>query len=77
VKIGPTRRLDPMDRIRELGDASVPFVFDAHAIIYSDDAPALERALHLQFDPVRVNAQNYRKGGITNEVQHRVFHIHS
>jgi chromosome segregation ATPase len=61
VKIGLTRRLDPTDRVRELGDASVPFVFDTHAIIYSDDAPYLERALHAEFEPVRVNAQNYRK----------------
>lgn len=61
VKIGLTRRLDPLDRIRELGDASVPFTFDTHAIIYSDDAPTLERALHTEFEPVRVNAMNYRK----------------
>ncbi|TCU15105.1 DUF4041 domain-containing protein [Rhizobium sullae] len=61
VKIGLTRRLDPADRIRELGDASVPFVFDTHAIIYSDNAPTLEKALHGEFEPVRVNAQNYRK----------------
>ncbi|MBY3123475.1 DUF4041 domain-containing protein [Rhizobium laguerreae] len=61
VKIGLTRRLDPADRIRELGDASVPFVFDTHAIIYSDNAPTLERALHTEFEPVRVNTQNYRK----------------
>jgi hypothetical protein len=61
VKIGLTRRLDPLDRVRELGDASVPFVFDTHAIIYSDDAPTLERALHGEFEPTRVNAQNYRK----------------
>ncbi|MBZ9882098.1 DUF4041 domain-containing protein [Mesorhizobium sp. CA10] len=61
VKIGLTRRLDPLDRVRELGDASVPFVFDTHAIIYSDDAPALERALHGEFEPTRVNAQNHRK----------------
>lgn len=61
VKIGLTRRLDPDDRIRELGDASVPFLFDTHAMIYSDDAPALERALHIEFDKVRVNASNYRK----------------
>ncbi|MBB3977841.1 hypothetical protein GGQ64_003055 [Rhizobium azooxidifex] len=61
VKIGLTRRLDPADRVRELGDASVPFIFDTHAIIYSDDAPALERALHSEFEAVRVNAQNYRK----------------
>ncbi|MDV6226963.1 DUF4041 domain-containing protein [Nitratireductor aquimarinus] len=61
VKIGLTRRLDPTDRVRELGDASVPFVFDTHAIIYSDDAPALERALHNEFEAVRINAKNYRK----------------
>jgi len=61
VKIGLTRRLDPIDRVRELGDASVPFVFDTHAIIYSDDAPALERALHGEFESTRINAQNFRK----------------
>ena len=61
VKIGLTRRLDPEDRIRELGDASVPFLFDTHALIYSEDAPALERALHNEFDTARVNATNFRK----------------
>lgn len=61
VKIGLTRRLDPADRIRELGDASVPFMFDTHAIIYSEDAPALERALHNEFEKTRVNGQNNRK----------------
>ncbi len=45
-KIGLTRRLEPMDRVKELGDASVPFPFDVHAMIYTDDAPALETALH-------------------------------
>ena len=61
VKIGLTRRLDPVDRVRELGDASVPFTFDTHAIIYSDDAPALERALHSEFEGARINVQNMRK----------------
>ncbi|MGO7548397.1 DUF4041 domain-containing protein [Rhizobium leguminosarum] len=61
VKIGLTRRLDPADRVRELGDASVPFTFDTHAIIYSDDAPTLERALHNEFQKTRINAQNFRK----------------
>jgi hypothetical protein len=61
VKIGLTRRLDPMDRVRELGDASVPFTFDIHAVIYSDDAPALERALHGEFESTRINTQNFRK----------------
>ncbi len=61
VKIGLTRRLDPEDRIKELGDASVPFTFDTHAMIYSDDAPSLEAALHAEFDVRRVNAANYRK----------------
>lgn len=61
VKIGLTRRLDPVDRVRELGDASVPFSFDTHAIIYSDDAPALEYALHTEFETTRINARNMRK----------------
>jgi hypothetical protein len=60
-KIGMTRRLDPMDRVRELGDASVPFGFDVHAIIYSDDAPTLENTLHRVFNQRRVNRINARK----------------
>ncbi|MDF1780506.1 MAG: DUF4041 domain-containing protein [Alcanivoracaceae bacterium] len=60
-KIGLTRRLDPMDRVKELGDASVPFSFDVHAVIYADDAPALETALHKAFSHRRVNAVNLRK----------------
>ncbi|WP_444905428.1 DUF4041 domain-containing protein [Microbulbifer sp. ANSA003] len=60
-KIGLTRRLEPMDRVKELGDASVPFSFDVHAMIYVDDAPALEAALHKEFTRVRVNAVNLRK----------------
>jgi hypothetical protein len=61
LKIGMTRRLEPEDRIKELGDASVPFNFDVHAMIRSDDAPRLERLLHEQFDDFRVNKVNYRK----------------
>ncbi len=61
VKIGLTRRLDPDDRVRELGDASVPFAFDIHAMIYSDEAPALENALHREFADRRINATNFRK----------------
>lgn len=60
-KIGLTRRLDPTERVKELGDASVPFSFDVHAMIASDDAPALERALHIAFDDKRVNSVNPRK----------------
>lgn len=60
-KIGMTRRLEPMDRVRELGDASVPFTFDVHAMIFSEDAPKLERALHQAFDHKRVNLVNSRK----------------
>ena len=60
-KIGMTRRLDPMDRVKELGDASVPFPFDVHAIIYSVDAPALENKLHRLFHHRRVNLVNERK----------------
>ncbi|MFO1458946.1 MAG: DUF4041 domain-containing protein [Verrucomicrobiota bacterium] len=61
LKVGMTRRLDPEDRIWELSDASVPFDFDVHAMIKCDDAPALERVLHEQFDELRVNKVNYRK----------------
>ncbi|GAA0917128.1 hypothetical protein GCM10009549_33800 [Streptomyces thermoalcalitolerans] len=61
VKIGLTRRLDPMDRVNELGDASVPFRFDVHALIYSDDAVGLERALHQEFEAQRVNRVNPRR----------------
>lgn len=60
-KIGMTRRLEPMDRIDELGSASVPFKFDVHAIIFSDDAPALEAILHKTFEKNRVNKLNPRK----------------
>ena len=61
LKLGMTRRLEPMDRIRELGDASVPFMFDVHAMIYSEDAPGLEKKLHHFFNHDRVNKVNYRK----------------
>lgn len=60
-KIGMTRRLEPMDRIKELGSASVPFEFDVHAMIFSDDAPALETALHQKFAKQSVNRVNLRK----------------
>jgi hypothetical protein len=60
-KIGMTRRLDPMDRVWELSDASVPFDFDVHAIIYTEDAPGLENELHQRFTNRRVNAVNQRK----------------
>ncbi|EKP1132528.1 MULTISPECIES: DUF4041 domain-containing protein [Klebsiella] len=60
-KIGMTRRLEPLDRVRELGDASVPFAFDVHAMIYSDDAPSLENHLHKVFNEKQVNKVNSRK----------------
>lgn len=60
-KIGMTRRLEPTDRVRELSDASVPFPFDIHAMIYSTDAPALETALHKCFVLNQVNKVNPRK----------------
>ncbi|WP_255922499.1 DUF4041 domain-containing protein [Streptomyces humicola] len=61
VKIGLTRRLEPMDRVNELGDASVPFRFDVHALIFSEDAVGLERTLHQEFDDRRVNRVNLRR----------------
>ena len=60
-KIGMTRRLEPMDRVDELGDASVPFEFDVHALIFSDNAPALESKLHAHFHKNRINRLNNRK----------------
>lgn len=61
VKIGMTRRLDPMDRVRELGDASVPFGFDVHALFFSDDAVTVEADLHRRFADRRVNRVNTRR----------------
>jgi hypothetical protein len=61
VKIGMTRRLDPMDRVRELGDASVPFRFDVHALIFSPDAVGLESRMHKEMEERRVNRVNLRR----------------
>ena len=60
-KIGMTRRLEPMDRVKELGDASVPFPFDVHMMISSDNAPALENGLHRELHKQRLNRVNFRK----------------
>lgn len=60
-KIGMTRRLDPMERVLELSNASVPFPFDVHTFIFSNDAPALEAELHRVFDSKKINSINYRK----------------
>ena len=60
-KIGMTRRVDPNDRVKELGNASVPELFDVHAFMYSEDAPALEKFLHARFSKQRVNLMNSRK----------------
>lgn len=60
-KIGMTRRLEPMDRVNELGDASVPFSFDVHAMIYSENAPTLEKTLHKKFIDNQINKVNPRK----------------
>ena len=68
-KIGMTRRLEPMDRVKELGDASVPFEFDVHAMIYSDNAPELENIMHKEFDSRRVNLVNSRKEFFKVELQ--------
>lgn len=60
-KIGMTRRLEPTERVDELGDASVPFNFDIHAMIFSDDAPSLENALHKAFEDRKLNMVNQRR----------------
>lgn len=69
-KIGLTRRLEPQDRIDELGDSSVPFDFDIHAMIYSEDAPALENQLHKHFVVGQVNKVNHRKEFFRVDLQH-------
>lgn len=61
VKIGMTRRLEPMDRVKELGDASVPFNFDVHTLFFSDDAVNVETSLHQHFADRRVNRVNLRR----------------
>lgn len=61
VKIGVTRRIDPLERINELSSASVPFKFDVHALIFSYDAYKLETELHQYFDSYRINKVNNRK----------------
>lgn len=81
-KIGLTRRLDPMERVYELGDASVPFPFDVHAFIFSEDAPALETALHQAFDKQKLNMVNGKKeffrvplGDIQQKVKELGYHV--
>jgi hypothetical protein len=61
VKIGMTRRLEPLDRVRELGDASVPFRFDVHALFFSEDAVGIESSLHARFAEQRINRVNMRR----------------
>lgn len=61
IKVGMTRRLEPMDRVRELGDASVPFRFDVHALFFSKDAVGIEQAMHERFADRRVNRVNLRR----------------
>jgi hypothetical protein len=61
IKIGMTRRLEPLDRVRELGDASVPFRFDVHALFFSEDAVGIEQAMHQRLADRRVNMVNLRR----------------
>ncbi len=68
-KIGMTRRLEPLDRVKELGDASVPFPFDVHMMISSEDAPTLENALHRALHKLRINKMNPRKEFFKTEIE--------
>jgi hypothetical protein len=61
VKVGLTRRLDPMERIKELSDASVPFNFDVHAVFFSKDAVTIETSMHNRLADCRVNTVNLRR----------------
>jgi hypothetical protein len=69
-KIGLTRRLEPLDRVKELGDSSVPFEFDVHALIFSEDAPALECQLHRHFVMMQMNKVNHRKEFFRVDLKH-------
>lgn len=78
-KIGMTRRLEPLDRVKELGDASVPFEFDVHAVIYSDNAPEMENQLHKIFNNRRVNLVNEKREFFNvsiDEIKNAVKNIH-
>ncbi|MDG5789871.1 GIY-YIG nuclease family protein, partial [Evansella sp. AB-P1] len=68
-KIGMTRRLNPLDRIDELGNASVPFKFDIHAMVFSDNAVELEQKIHEQLEEQRVNKINLRKEFFSSDVE--------
>jgi hypothetical protein len=69
-KIGLTRRLEPLDRVKELGDSSVPFGFDVHALIFSEDAPTLECQLHRHFIMMQMNKVNHRKEFFRVDIKH-------
>jgi hypothetical protein len=69
-KIGLTRRLEPLDRVKELGDSSVPFEFDVHAMIFSEDAPSLECKLHRHFIMMQMNKVNHRKEFFRVDLKH-------
>lgn len=77
-KIGMSRRLEPLDRVKELGDASVPFPFDVHMMISSDDAPSLENALHRELHRLRLNKANPRKEFFRTNIEdiHRIVGDH-
>ena len=69
-KIGLTRRLEPLDRVRELGDSSVPFEFDVHALIFSENAPGLEGQLHKHFLMAQMNKVNHRREFFRVDMKH-------
>ena len=77
VKIGTTRRLDPYERINELGSASVPFKFNTHAVLFAEDAFALENQLHKHFAEYRVNKANIRKEFFTVTPQEVAEYVHN
>ena len=77
VKIGTTRRLDPHERIKELGSASVPFKFNTHAVLFAEDAFALENKLHKYFNDKRVNKANIRKEFFHVDVKEVAEYVHT
>lgn len=77
IKIGTTRRLDPHERIKELGSASVPFKFNTHAVLFAEDAFALENKLHKYFNDKRVNKANVRKEFFNVDIKEVAEYVHT
>ncbi len=76
-KVGMTRRIDPLERVRELGDASVPFRYDVHAMVYADNAPGMENEMHRRMESTRMNLVNRRREFFRISLDEIEGHVHA